>query len=83
MLLALREAVLANDGGTLRLTSLAEELDADPVVVRSVLHHAVERGWLPTVQLVDDPAACGAAACRPAATSAACRHCPMAAPSIG
>jgi len=81
MLLALREAVLATGGGTLRLTALAEELDADPAVVRSVLHHAVERGWLPTVRLVDDPAACGAAACRPVVSSAACRHCPMAGPA--
>jgi hypothetical protein len=83
MLLALRDAVLANDGGILRLTSLAEQLDADPSVVRSVLHHAVERGWLPTVRIVDDPAECGAAACRPAATSAVCRHCPMAGSSTG
>jgi hypothetical protein len=83
MLLALREAVLATGGGTLRLTSLAEQLDADPAVVRSVLHHAVERGWLPTVQIVDDPANCGAAACRPEPTSTVCRHCPMAAPSTG
>jgi hypothetical protein len=81
MLLALRDAVLATDGGTLRLTSLAEQLDADPSVVRSVLDHAIERGWLPSVQVVDDPAECGASACRPAATSAVCRHCPMAAPS--
>lgn len=83
MLLALREAVLATGGGTLRLTSLAEQLDADPTVVRSVLHHAIERGWLPTVQVVEDPAECGAGACRPVTTSAACRHCPMAAPSTG
>jgi len=83
MLLALREAVLATDGGTLRLTSLADQLDADPTVVRSVLHHAIERGWLPTVRIVDDPADCGAAACTPEPTSAACRHCPMAAPSTG
>lgn len=80
MLLALRDAVLATDGGTLRLTSLAEQLDADPTVVRSVLDHAIGRGWLPNVRIVDDPAECGAAACRPEPTSVVCRHCPMAAP---
>ncbi|MFO7960856.1 MAG: hypothetical protein R6U94_07920 [Nitriliruptoraceae bacterium] len=81
MLLALREAVLASEGGTLRLTTLAEELDADPAVVRSVLHHALERGWLPTVRVVDDPAACGDTTCRPVVSSAACRRCPMAGPA--
>lgn len=82
MLLALRDAVLASGGGTVRLSTLAERLDADPEVIRSVLTHAVERGWFPELHLLDQPERCGAAACRPSPSSAACRHCPMAGPAL-
>lgn len=81
MLLALRDALDAADGSTIRLSLLARELDADPEVVRQVMTHAVARGWLPDVELsVDDGADdCGLMACRPEPTSAACRRCPMSA----
>lgn len=82
MLLALRDAVLARGGGIVRLSELADELDADPEVVRTVLTHAMARGWCPDVHLLDQPVRCGSTACQPTPASAACRHCPMAAPSL-
>lgn len=77
MLLALRDALNAADGGTVRLTALARQLDADPEVVRQVVAHAVARGWLPRVELSVDADDCGLMACRPEPTNAACRRCPM------
>jgi hypothetical protein len=83
VLLALRDAVLASGGGIVRLSALAAQLDADPEVVRSVLTHAMARGWFPDVHLLEQPERCGAAGCQPTASSAACRHCPMAGPAAG
>ena len=80
MLLALREAVLAAEGGPLRLSELADDLDADPAVVRSMLAHAVGQGWLPDVPVRDIAAGCGATVCQPLPTRAVCRRCPMAGP---
>jgi hypothetical protein len=78
VLLALRDALGSADGGRVRLSVLARELDADPEVVRATLLHAIARGWLPAVELSDAVDGCGPAACRPVATNAACRRCPLA-----
>jgi hypothetical protein len=78
MLLALRDALEAADGGPLRLTALARDLDADPAVVRAVLVHATARGWLPAAEVTAEADGCGPAACRPVASNAACRRCPLA-----
>ena len=81
MLLALHEAVLTAGGAPLLLSELADDLDADPDVVRSMLAHAVAQGWLPDVQLRDVAAGCGETVCQPLPTRAVCRRCPMAGPS--
>jgi hypothetical protein len=94
VLLALREALATADGGAVRLTDLARQVDADPAVVRAALAHAAARGWLPDVRLLPDPPgrggtagggasgssamACGAASCVPQAASVHCRRCPLA-----
>ena len=78
MLLALREAILTAGGAPLRLSELADDLDAEPDVVRSMLAHAVGQGWLPDVQLRDVAAGCGATVCQPLPTRTVCRRCPMA-----
>ena len=89
MLLALRDALAAADGGTVRLADLARQVDAEPAVVRAALTHAVARGWLPAVRVLPDlppaPAGggarvmgCGAAGCAPAPTDPHCRRCPLA-----
>ncbi len=77
MLLALRDALDAREGGAVRLADLARALDADPVVVRSVLAHAIGRGWLPEVELTGAEEACGTAQCRPVAADPLCRRCPL------
>jgi hypothetical protein len=86
MLLALRAALAAADDGTVRLTDLAQQVDADPAVVRAALTHAAARGWLPDVRITGEPteggagpgAGCGALGCRPEPAHAACRRCPLA-----
>jgi hypothetical protein len=90
MLLALRDALAAADGGAIRLTDLARQVDAEPTVVRAVLAHGAARGWFPDVRVLTDavPAAtgeggatartCGAASCVPAPANPHCRRCPMA-----
>ena len=83
MLLALRDAVLAAEGATLRLSELADDLGADPEVVRAMLAHAVGQGWLPHIQLRDVAEGCGSAVCQPLPTRAACRRCPMAGAAVG
>ena len=83
MLLALRDAVLADGGGIVRLSDVAQELAAVPEVVRSVLTHAMAQGWFPDVQLLDQPERCGSAVCQPRPASPACRHCPMVGSAIG
>ena len=80
MLLALRAAVLAAEGTPLWLSELADDLGADPEVVRSMLTHAVGQGWLPDIQLRGAAEGCGSAVCQPLPARAACRRCPMAGP---
>jgi len=77
VLLALRDALESCDGGAVRLADLARALDADPVVVRSVLAHAIGRGWLPEVELTGAEEACGTAHCRPVVDDPLCRRCPL------
>lgn len=77
MLLALKDALDARDGGAVRLDDLARALDADPVVVRSVLVHAIGRGWLPEAKLTGAEEVCGTAGCRPVAADPRCRRCPL------
>jgi hypothetical protein len=55
VLLALRDALATADGGAVRLTELARQVDAEPAVVRAALAHAAARGWLPDVRLLPDP----------------------------
>jgi DNA-binding IclR family transcriptional regulator len=76
VLVALREALPA-DGAPVRLRELARRLDADPAVVRSLLEHAVARGWLPDLELRLDEAGCATAACVPDLRSLVCRGCPV------
>jgi hypothetical protein len=88
VLLALRDALAAADGGTVRLADLARQLDAEPAVVRAAIVHAAARGWLPDVRVQGLPAAtgpgaaaimgCGASGCEPQPTNPHCRRCPLA-----
>ncbi len=77
MLLALRDALEDRDGGAVRLMDLARTLDADPAVVRSVLAHAIGRGWLTEVELTGVEEACGTTQCRPVSADPLCRRCPL------
>jgi hypothetical protein len=76
VLVALREALPA-DGAPVRLRELARRLDADPAVVRSLLEHAVARGWLPDLELRLDEVVCAPAVCEPDPRSVVCRGCPV------
>jgi hypothetical protein len=89
VLLAIRDALAAGDGGAVRLDDLARQVDAEPGVVRAALIHAVARGWIPDVRVSSDaPAAavggdasvmaCGSSSCAPAPTNPHCRRCPLA-----
>jgi hypothetical protein len=89
VLLALRDALAAADGGAIRLTDLARQVDAEPAVVHAALAHAAARGWLPDVRILADlttstgPGAaaimgCGVAGCEPRPTNPHCRRCPLA-----
>ena len=77
MLLALKDALQARDGGAVRLADLAQALDADPSVVRSVLMHAIGRGWFPEVEITVADEDCGAPRCHPVPSDARCRRCPL------
>jgi|AntRauTorcE11898_2_1112593.scaffolds.fasta_scaffold145019_2 hypothetical protein len=77
MLLALRDALDAAEGGAVRLADLARTLEADPAVVRSVLTHAVGQGWLPNVEVIGGEDACGPHRCQPVAADPVCRRCPL------
>lgn len=78
MLLALRDAIIEADGASLDLDDLARRFDADRAVVHAALVHAIDRGWLPGVELAALPAGCGTAGCTPEPTQSACRRCPLA-----
>jgi hypothetical protein len=93
VLLALRDALAAADGGAVRLTELARRLDAEPDAVLAALAHGSARGWLPDVRVLPDLSGvsgrgaravtvmgCGtsAAGCTPAPTNPHCRRCPLA-----
>ncbi len=78
MLLALREAVAAAEGGGLDLDVLARQLDADRGAVRAAIDHGIARGWLTDVEVAALPSGCGTAGCAPAPTNPSCRRCPLA-----
>jgi hypothetical protein len=78
MLLAVRDAIVEADGASLDLDALARRVGADRDVVRTALVHAIERGWLPGIEVASLPTGCGSTGCRPEPTRAACQRCPLA-----